>query len=215
MSIKLVIFDFDGTLADTRRTIVTTMQMTLSELHLPERSEEVCAATIGLPLQACFKQLLPEDSSEVHSQCADTYRRLFNENVETIRPVAFPQVVDTLRELKKRDLMLTIASSRSHASLVELTNNLGIADCFSYLLGADDVTCAKPEPEPVLKTLEVLNCSATDTLVVGDMPVDIQMGVRAGARTCGVTWGNALAEQLKEAGAHHVIEQMADLLALV
>ena len=48
MSKGLIIFDFDGTLGDTRRNIVTTMQMTIAELHLPIRSEEECAATIGL-----------------------------------------------------------------------------------------------------------------------------------------------------------------------
>ena len=56
----LIIFDFDGTLGDTRRNIVTTMQMTIAELHLPSRSEEECAATIGLPLAGCFRTLFPD-----------------------------------------------------------------------------------------------------------------------------------------------------------
>lgn len=50
----LIIFDFDGTLGDTRKTIVTTMQMTIRELQLPDRSEAACASTIGLPLAGCF-----------------------------------------------------------------------------------------------------------------------------------------------------------------
>ena len=48
MNKGLIIFDFDGTLGDTRRNIVTTMKMTIAELQLPNRSEEECAATIGL-----------------------------------------------------------------------------------------------------------------------------------------------------------------------
>ena len=59
MSIKLIIFDFDGTLGDTRRNIVTTMQMTIKELGLQSRTEAECAATIGLPLAGCFRTLFP------------------------------------------------------------------------------------------------------------------------------------------------------------
>ena len=57
--IRLIIFDFDGTLGDTRRNIVKTMQMTIEELHLPNRVEEECASTIGLPLTVCFETLFP------------------------------------------------------------------------------------------------------------------------------------------------------------
>ena len=54
MNIRLIIFDFDGTLGDTRQNIVTTMQMTIKELLLPKRSDDDCASTIGLPLAGCF-----------------------------------------------------------------------------------------------------------------------------------------------------------------
>lgn len=65
MSIKLIIFDFDGTLGDTRLNIVTTMQMAIKELQLPERSEAECASTIGLPLAGCFRTLFPDIQDEL------------------------------------------------------------------------------------------------------------------------------------------------------
>ena len=69
MNKGLIIFDFDGTLGDTRRNIVTTMQMTIAELHLPNRSEEECAATIGLPLAGCFRTLFPDIQDELIPLC--------------------------------------------------------------------------------------------------------------------------------------------------
>lgn len=54
MNIRLIIFDFDGTLGDTRHNIVLTMQQTMVELHLPVADEAACAATIGLPLEDCW-----------------------------------------------------------------------------------------------------------------------------------------------------------------
>lgn len=67
---------------------------------------------------------------------------------------------------------------------------MGIADYISYLIGADDVKDAKSKPEPVLNILAAMHFEASETLVVGDMAIDILMGANAGARTCGVTWGN-------------------------
>ena len=210
--IKLIIFDFDGTLGDTRRNIVMTMQMVIKEMQLPSRTEAACASTIGLPLAGCFRTLFPDIQDELIPRCAETYRRIFNENLQNIKPEAFPSVVKTLKTLKERGFALTIASSRSRNSLIELTHNMGIADYISYVIGADDVKEAKPKPEPVLKTLTAMQFEADETLVVGDMAVDILMGANAGAKTCGVTWGNGTREELEEAGANFIIDKMEELL---
>ena len=215
MSKGLIIFDFDGTLGDTRRNIVTTMQMTIAELHLPNRSEEECAATIGLPLAECFRTLFPDIQDELIPRCAETYRRFFNENLKTIQPEAFPGVVETLSVLHQIGFTLTIASSRSRNSLTELTQNMGIANYISYILGADDVKEAKPKPEPVLKTLADMHYDASQALVVGDMAVDIQMGANAGTMTCGVTWGNGTRDELVQAGADYIIDNIGELIGLV
>ena len=236
MTTKLIIFDFDGTLGDTRRNIVTTMQMTIAELKLPTRSDDECASTIGLPLAGCFKALFPDLRDEEIQCCADTYRRIFDENLKAIIPQPFPKVAETLFALKKKGFTLTIASSRSKASLVELVRDMGISDCFSLLIGANDVENAKPNPEPVLKTIEMLNqllskgliderqaleqgdilhFKTGQALVVGDMAVDILMGANAGAKTCGVTWGNGSREELQQAGADYLIDNMDELLEMI
>lgn len=214
-SIKLIIFDFDGTLGDTRRNIVTTMQMTIKEMQLPYRSEAECASTIGLPLAGCFKAMFPDVQDELIPRCAETYRRIFNENLKNFKPEAFPNVVKTLKTLKEKGFTMTIASSRSHNSLTELTHNMGIADYISYLIGADDVKEAKPQPEPVVRTLTAMQFEASQTLVVGDMAVDILMGANAGTKTCGVTWGNGTRKELEEAGADYIIDKMEKLISLI
>ncbi|MCR5849825.1 MAG: HAD-IA family hydrolase [Bacteroidaceae bacterium] len=211
MKTKLIIFDFDGTLGDTQENIVTTMQMTIDELGLPKRANKECISTIGLPLARCFETLFPDLQKEVIACCTDIYRRIFKDNLQTIKPKTFPHVVETLSKLREQGFILTIASSRSHASLVELTKTIGISDIISHLIGADDVEKGKPNPESVLKTLVKMKCSSDETLVVGDMAVDILMGNNAGTKTCGVTWGNGNNEELKQAGAHYIINRMDDL----
>ena len=212
--IRLIIFDFDGTLGDTRRNIVTTMQMTIRETGLPARTDHECTSTIGLPLDGCFEALYPDESKDTILLCTDTYRRIFQENLQTMKPQVFPKVRETLLALKEQGLTLTIASSRWHKSLSELTHDLQIAEYISYLVGADDVVKAKPDPEPVLKTLSAMGFKASEALVVGDMNVDILMGRNAGAKTCGVTYGNGTKQELEEAGADYLIDSIDELLTI-
>ena len=105
-----------------------------------------------------------------------------------------------------------MASSRGRDSLNDFLQEMGLSRYISYVLGAEDVTRAKPYPDPVLKTLEHLDISASEAIVVGDMPVDVQMGLGAGAFTCGVTYGNSGREALEAAGAHYVIDDFGEIL---
>ena len=209
--IKLIILDFDGTLADTRGLIVKTMQQTLEELGLESRTDEQCAYMIGLPLKQAFTDLIPM-SDEMGGQCVETYRKIFNENNALYVIPTFPHVMETLYKLHEQGYILTIASSRSNRSLREFVNDMDLNDVIPYVLGAEDVTRAKPHPDPVLQTLETFGCKAEDALVVGDTWYDIEMGKRAGVKTCGVTYGNGTREELIQAGADYLVDDFGELL---
>ena len=210
---KLIILDFDGTLADTRGLIVKTMQQTLEALGLESRTDDQCAAMIGLPLKQAFTDLIPM-TDEMGERCVETYRRIFNENNALYVIPTFPHVIETLHLLHEQGYTLTIASSRSNRSLMEFVNDMHLNEIIPYVLGAEDVTRAKPHPEPVLKTLEDYGCKAEDALVVGDTWYDIEMGRQAGVRTCGVTYGNGTREELVDAGADFLIDDFGELLKL-
>ena len=214
MCIKLIIFDFDGTLGDTRRNIVMTMQDVMRELNLPLQDEHVCASTIGLPLKGCYAQMFPQLNADELDRCAEVHRRCFTENLKKITPMPFPQVKETLEVLRNHGICLAIASSRTSESLRDLLGRMGIDSLFSCIIGAQDIVHAKPDAEPVLKILDILGFMADETLVVGDMDVDIQMGVNAGTKTCGVTWGNGTKDELNESGADFIIERMEELIEI-
>ncbi len=214
MAKKIIILDFDGTIADTRRIIVTTMQATLTEVGLSPRTDDECAAVIGLPLHECFTHLMPMDE-ETATRCEETYRRIFFEKMTRETVPVFPHVLDTLRQLQAEGVVLTIASSRSRGSLQHFVENMQLTDVISLLLGADDVTHAKPHPEPVMLTLQHFGLSSEEALVVGDTSFDIGMGRNAGCITCGVTYGNHSREQLQLAGADFIIDDFSDLHKIV
>ena len=211
---KLIILDFDGTLADTRGLIVKTMQQTLDALGLEPRTDDQCAAMIGLPLKQAFTDLLPM-TDEMGEQCVETYRRIFNANNALYIIPTFPNVLETLHQLHEQGYILTIASSRSNRSLREFVNDMHLNEVIPYVLGAEDVVRAKPHPDPVLQTLETFNCKPEDALVVGDTWYDIEMGRRAGVRTCGVTYGNGTREELMRAGADFLMDDFGKLMEII
>lgn len=212
--IKTIILDFDGTLGDTRQLIVRTMQQTITELGLDARTDEQCAAMIGLPLRQTFTNLIPMDE-EMGKCCESTYRRIFYENVSTMAVPTFPHVLETLCELAAKGFTLTIASSRSRSSLIQFVESMRLQDVISFVIASDDITHSKPHPEPVLVTLRHLGAKAEETLVVGDTTFDIDMGHNAGCTTCGVTYGNHSRQQLEEAGADYIINDFAELISIV
>lgn len=215
MDTKIIIFDFDGTLCDTRHTIVRTLIMTMEELGLPVATEEACTATIGLRLESGFKVLFPELSDEKIALCASTYRRIFDINKKKLVPTIFPNVPETLEELHDKGFVMTVASSRSHGSLDDFVATFGFDKFFSLVVGANDTAKGKPAPDQVLYTLRKTGFTAGEALVVGDMPFDILMGKGAGTRTCGVTYGNSCREELLSSGADFVIDDFSELTGLL
>jgi len=215
MKIRLVIFDFDGTMADTRQNIVRVMQQVMRTLDLPVADEETCASTIGLPLKQCFLDIYPHFSDEEGERCAETYRQIFFANAKDWVPDMFPNVRETMETLYSHDVILAIASSRNSASLHGFLDEMHLADMVRKVVGADEVMAHKPDPEPVNVILSALDIPAEESVVVGDMPVDIMMGNAAGAHTCAVTYGNASREELIASGADYLIDDMSELLSLV
>ena len=210
---QLVILDFDGTLADTQPIIIASIQATLKELHLPERTDAECRSIIGLPLAECFTTLCGVDD-DLAERCADVYRRVFDElNTDgTVR--LFPHVLETIKALHDRGLQLAICSSRGRPTLEGFVKTFHLEHYVSMVVSANDVEHHKPHPEPVQKILGALGVAPGEAVVVGDASYDILMGRAAGCRTVGVTYGNQSAADLRAAGADHLIDDFADLLII-
>ena len=203
MDIKLIIFDFDGTIMDTKKTIVMAKQETMRQMGLAVADEIIA------------KHIYPELTDEMLELCVRNYRMIFDDMKEKVPPTLFADIVDTLNSLKNRGIVCTIATSRNGKSLREFLDKMNISNLFSYLLAAEDTILLKPNAEPVVKTLNDLSYSTEQTLVVGDMPMDILMGKNAGVYTCGVTYGNSDKDSLLEAGADYVIDGISELLDIL
>lgn len=127
---KYIIFDFDGTIGDSQRLIVKTLQDTMRERGLEVKSNEACAKTIGLRLDEAFVALFGM-SAEEGEACAATYREIFMKNKEIMIVEPFPHVIETLRKLHQRGFVLGVASSRNHCSLDGYVRQMALDNIFT------------------------------------------------------------------------------------
>ena len=214
MHYKNILFDFDGTLADTHEGIIRTVQATLRQMGLPEAEPAAIAATIGLPLTECFRLAASVPEGRV-DEAAAIYRDIFP-SLALDHITLFPGVLKTLGHLLALGTDMAIVSSRHHMSLDPLMTSLGVADYIplSHAFGEDENLHPKPAPDLAAKALSALGMEAGQTLVVGDTVYDLLMGNAAGCHTCGVTYGNQSRGQILTAHPTHLIDHFADLLGL-
>lgn len=210
---RLLILDFDGTMADTASVIVETMSSVIEELNLPTRTSEAIRTTIGIPLEKVPDILFPGKCDG--ALFAATYRRIFTDTDAVHRAGPFPTVIETLHKLKEMGVIITVASSRNRPSIQEYLRCFKAEETISLILGANDVAKCKPEPDPVLMTLDHFGLQKEDALVVGDMTFDILMGRAAGCKTVGVSYGNGTVAELKAAGADYIIESFDHLAEII
>ncbi len=228
--ITTLLFDFDGTLADTTRTILKTMSLTIVELGLPLPPETQMKSGIGLPLRACIQKAgnVPE---ELADRAAELYHYYFfqvafgTQQIDALgegmkektegAAVLYDGVKETLECLHAQGYVLGIATSRRWETLELFLRHFGIFEWFGAIATVEDVAHPKPAPDSVLYDLEKLNRRPEETLVVGDATYDILMGRNAGCRTCAVSYGNQGRDLLQTASPDWIIDSMRELPALL
>ncbi|NTW82372.1 MAG: HAD family hydrolase [Chlorobiaceae bacterium] len=208
MKYRLLVFDFDGTLADSEASIMLSLELVARDLGLSGIDRSNARQGIGLPLRRTIEMglgLSPDDAPEA----SDLYRKHYNE-IAFDATHLFPGVQETLEQLR-RDYLLAIASSKSRQGLLAMMRHLEIYEWFSFVAGAQDVQRAKPAPDMVELALATLDIPAWECLVIGDTVYDIEMGQRASADTCAVTYGSNSLDELSSFGPTFVIDSFPQL----
>lgn len=209
MKYRTLIFDFDGTLADTRESIVKTMKFVAHRYDIHTVDEKLIESLIGLPLKATFEKAFLLDESLIH-EASLLYRTHYDEiALDTVS--LFQGVKDTLLDFHQRGINLAVASSKGKVSLNKLLQKQNIYDLFSFVGGEEDAKNKKPAPDMVYLIMDKCNYQANECLVVGDTIFDIEMGQRANVDTCGVSYGNNTREQLETQKPTFIIDRFTDL----
>jgi phosphoglycolate phosphatase len=213
-SLKLVIFDCDGTLVDSQHMILAAMHEVygIHGIAVPDR--ETLLSVIGLSLPQAFEKLGNGAASFPVASLCDGYRASFQAmraaQKHHLEPL-YPGAADAVRSLARRDdIVLGIATGKSQRGVRAVLARHGLLEHFITIKTADDAP-SKPHPGMVLDAMREAGIGAADTVVIGDTAFDIAMARAAGAPAIGVSWGYHPGDSLRAAGAFAVIDDFAAL----
>ncbi len=210
--IRAVLYDFDGTLADSTELIMRCYRHTMTA-HLGEcPPDEEWLSGFGTPLSDQIARFArtPEENRAMLDTYRDHQDALFDAE---LRP--FPGADEVLAELERRGIPMAIVTSRMKRATLRGLDVCGLSRHFQVIITPEDVTHAKPDPEPVLAALERLGVPASEALFVGDSPHDIAAGRAAGTRTAGVLWGPFPRAALEEAAPDFLLARQEEVLELI
>jgi HAD superfamily hydrolase (TIGR01509 family) len=209
-----VIFDMDGTLADSIGHYYGLACQIAELAEVPPASRERVCELMGTGDPDLLRKLLPSDFPDFEQVLGRIVRELlpgWRKAAETIDPL--PGCVDLLHELHARGQRLGIATSSGRA--LPYLDRWGVRHVFHTVVGREDHRERKPHPEVVLRCLDGLGIGADEAIYVGDSPIDIEAGRRAGVCTVGVLTGTSRCDVLAAASADHILDSATELLALL
>ncbi|HJV89927.1 MAG TPA: HAD family hydrolase [Holophagaceae bacterium] len=191
----LIVFDFDGTLVDSRPLIEAGMRHALDALGLPHHHMEAWLDCVGLPVETGIQRTFGPLGLTVE-QVLPAYRSFghVEHEPELIRP--FPGMDDLLRELLSRGRSLAIATSKRRIPLQRQLAQFGWEGLFDPIVTPDEVTHGKPHPESLELIQRLTGLPSRDLLMVGDTSFDLEMAQRAGVPSVAVGHGHHAAEVL-------------------
>jgi phosphoglycolate phosphatase len=213
---QLVIFDCDGTIADSQHMIVAAMNEAFRIAGLAEPPREAVVQVIGLSLEHAVRQLLP---SELHGRAAamaEDYKGAFHDLRAAGLPQEplFPGLKPAITHLHQAGATLGIATGKSRRGVRVLLEREGLADYFTTIQTADTHP-SKPHPSMIEAAMADTGASAPATVMIGDTTFDMAMARNAGVQAVGVAWGYHPVEALRDSGADDIVCDAAGLLAVL
>lgn len=219
--IRLILFDFDGTLVDSQRAIVEAMGTAFAEIGLKRPAAPAVRRIVGLGLEQAV-QVLMDDHGRMGREAglveaiAERYRQAhltIRSRPDHLEPL-FPGVREVLAGLDHPERFMGIATGKSLAGLFDSLERHGLKHHFATLQTGDR-NRSKPDPEMVQRAMDWVGVEPIETVMVGDTTYDMEMAGNAGVEALGVSWGYHQADELSAAGAARVLESAEELLSLV
>ncbi|MEH7238014.1 HAD family hydrolase [Bacillus sp. JJ1562] len=181
---KAIIFDFDGTLADTLPVCFYAFQAVFKEFDNTEVTPDEIKAMFGPSETGIIRENLNDSN---HDKAIELYYEKYSEKHQDL-VLENKEINDLLLLLKREGYKLGIVTGKASRSLLISLDCLNMNDIFDVIITGDDVTIPKPHPEGINKALAQLNIKNTDAIFLGDSDADILAGKQANVHTIGVQW---------------------------
>ncbi len=215
MMIKAVLFDLDGTIADTLTDLATAGNYALECFNLPTYETDQYKYFIGRGIPNLIKVIIPEDkfSQELFLSVKAKFFEYY-ELHSMDKTTRYNGMLEVVRQLKFNGIKTAVVTNKAQKNAEKIVYKL-YGDLFDAVIGQRDYIPVKPAPDMPKKALGILNVKNSECLFVGDSGVDCQTGVNIGAKSIGVTWGFRERAELMDNGANYIIDRPDQILEII
>jgi pyrophosphatase PpaX len=205
-----VIFDFDGTLADTSGLVINSFQTVYKKFHGEEKPVEYISKFFGEPLKVTLEREFTQPLEEVMKEYREYQVSRFNDDVKL-----FNNTREILQYLKSKNIKMAIVTSRMKFSVEKALRDFDIEKYFDVVIAIEDTKNHKPHPEPLWKAIDCLNTSADKVLFVGDSKYDIECAINANVTPVLVAWSIEIEELKNQYNIKHIIDDFSNIEKLI
>jgi len=217
MRIKGVVFDLDGTLANTLEDLKDSLNMAMTELSLPLHTDESVMKCLNNGMKVFVQRAVPEDmrTEELLSRVSERYHHYYKLN-HMNKTYFYDGINSLLTDLKSEyGLKLAVISNKDNSYTKNIVNTLDTAKCIDVAYGYREGIPHKPSPESVFGIMNELGLKPDEVILVGDSEVDIKTALNAGIKSIGVLWGFKGMEAFTEYKPDFFAQQPSDIINIL
>lgn len=205
---KLLIYDLDGTLVDTREDIVRSVLYMQEEMNVPPMSHEEIQAHVGRGLYPLMSGTLRTNDKKLLEKGGKIYRNYYSRHMLD-HSVLYPEARNFLEKYKDRKQ--AVVTNKPNPFSEEILIHLGVADYFVKIVAGDDEHPKKPDPSAVLSLLEKERIPKENALFIGDSLIDLETARNSGIDIAIISHGFGREDELKSAAPNLLVKDFTHL----
>lgn len=213
---KLIIFDFDGTLANSLPDVAFYVSETLVEFGFPSRTEEDVLPVMCYSIEEIFRVMsnTKDIDDTIVTKMVEHYQKITRQH-QSPRTRLFDGIDHLLKEIAKRGDVMVVLSNKAQNELEVVFNKFLKDYAFDKAIGLKDGVVAKPDPTEIYKLMQEYGVDKSQTYLVGDGDTDVLAGINAGIKLIAVTYGYRDKDFLINLGAKTFADTPQEVLQLI